>query len=76
MPSHIRFSGIAISVLGLAAVCMPTLLSVRAEILPPARVPDGPGLGVQLDEEQLEKFRDPSGQARGIGSTTDTTFEG
>ena len=43
---------------------------------PSARVPEGPGLGVELDEDQLEKYRDVSGQARGIGSTTDTTFEG
>ena len=41
-----------------------------------ARVPEGPGLGVELDEEQLEKYRDPSGQARGIGSVTEITFEG
>lgn len=32
-----------------------------------ARVPDGPGLGVDLDEEQLERYRDPSGQAQALG---------
>jgi muconate cycloisomerase len=41
-----------------------------------ARVPDGPGLGVELDEEQLEKYRDRSGQAKAMGPTTGTTFEG
>ena len=41
-----------------------------------ARVPEGPGLGVELDEEQLEKYRDRSGKARGLGRSTETTFEG
>lgn len=34
---------------------------------PAARVPDGPGLGVELDEEQLERFRDTTGTARPLG---------
>ena len=41
-----------------------------------ARVPDGPGLGVDLDEEQVEKYRDHSGQAGAMGNTTGLTFEG
>jgi len=41
-----------------------------------ASVPDGPGLGVELDEDQLEQYRDQSGQAQAMGSTTGTTFEG
>ena len=41
-----------------------------------ARVPEGPGLGVELDEQQLEKYRDHSHEARASGSTTATTFEG
>ena len=41
-----------------------------------ARVPEQPGLGVELDEEQLKQFRDDSGQARGLGNTTHITFEG
>jgi L-alanine-DL-glutamate epimerase-like enolase superfamily enzyme len=41
-----------------------------------ARVPEGPGLGVELDEEQLERYRDRSGRARPAGSTTETTFQG
>ena len=41
-----------------------------------ARVPDGPGLGVELDEEQLEKYRDHSNVARATGITTSITFEG
>jgi muconate cycloisomerase len=32
-----------------------------------ARVPEGPGLGVELDEEQLERYRDTSGQAAPLG---------
>jgi len=41
-----------------------------------AQVPDGPGLGVELDEEQLEKYRDHSSIARATGITTRITFEG
>ncbi len=41
-----------------------------------ARVPEGPGLGVELDEDQLEHYRDHSTVARATGSTTETTFEG
>jgi muconate cycloisomerase len=41
-----------------------------------ANVPDGPGLGVELDEEQLERYRDRSGRAQAMGSTSGTTFEG
>lgn len=41
-----------------------------------ARVPDGPGLGVELDTEQLEKYRDRSGVAQSTGTTTSVTFEG
>ena len=53
------------------------LLKTPLSLGPPAaRVPEGPGLGVELDEEQLEKYRDTSGRARRTGSTTDTTFEG
>ena len=40
-----------------------------------ARVPDGPGLGVELDEAQLEKYRDHSGKAQALGSSTGTTFD-
>ena len=32
-----------------------------------ARVPDGPGLGVELDEDQLERYRDTSGRATQLG---------
>ena len=32
-----------------------------------ARVPDGPGLGVELDEDQLERYRDASGRATQLG---------
>ena len=53
------------------------LLKTPLELGPKAsRVPDGPGLGVELDEEALEKYRDTSGLAQTIGETTDTTFEG
>ena len=41
-----------------------------------ALVPEGPGLGVELNEEQLEKYRDRSGRAQGLGVGTGTTFEG
>jgi L-alanine-DL-glutamate epimerase-like enolase superfamily enzyme len=41
-----------------------------------ARVPDGPGLGVEVDEAQLEKYRDRSGTARSLGATSPLTFEG
>ena len=40
-----------------------------------ARVPDGPGLGVELDEEQLEKYRDRSGKAQALGKSSGTTFD-
>lgn len=32
-----------------------------------ARVPEGPGLGVELDEAQLERYRDTSGRAVQLG---------
>lgn len=32
-----------------------------------ARVPTGPGLGVALDEQQLERYRDPTGRAQATG---------
>ena len=32
-----------------------------------AHVPDGPGLGVELDEDQLERYRDTSGRATQLG---------
>ena len=41
-----------------------------------ARVPEGPGLGVELDEQQLEKYHDSSSVARGTGSVSSITFEG
>ena len=41
-----------------------------------ACVPDGPGLGVELDEDQLEHYRDRSGIAQATGTTTSITFEG
>lgn len=41
-----------------------------------AVVPDGPGLGVELDEDQLEHYRDRSTVAQATGTTTDLTFEG
>jgi len=41
-----------------------------------AQVPDGPGLGVELDLEQLEKYRDRASIARSTGATTSVTFEG
>lgn len=41
-----------------------------------ARVPDGPGLGVELDLEQLEQYRDNSGAAESMGDTSGSTFEG
>ena len=50
-----------------------TPLSLGPEV---ARVPDGPGLGVELDEEQIEKYRDRSGQASALGTTTETHFTG
>ena len=43
---------------------------------PRASVPEGPGLGVELDEEQLAKYRDRSGQAHALGNTTTVTFDG
>lgn len=41
-----------------------------------ADVPDGPGLGVELDEGQLERYRDRSEVAQPTGQTTSLTFEG
>ena len=41
-----------------------------------AQVPDGPGLGVELDEDQLEQYRDHSTVAQATGGTTSLTFEG
>lgn len=41
-----------------------------------AHVPEAPGLGVELDEDQLEKYRDRSGRAEQMGTTSGTTFEG
>jgi muconate cycloisomerase len=41
-----------------------------------AQVPDGPGLGVELDENQLEQYRDHSTVAQATGITTSLTFEG
>ncbi|MBX3440716.1 MAG: mandelate racemase/muconate lactonizing protein [Planctomycetaceae bacterium] len=41
-----------------------------------ARVPDGPGLGVEVDEAQLEHYRDRSTVAQSTGTTTELTFEG
>ena len=41
-----------------------------------AVVPEGPGLGVELDEEQLEKYRDHSSVAQAPGPATSVTFEG
>ncbi|MCA9077156.1 MAG: mandelate racemase/muconate lactonizing protein [Planctomycetaceae bacterium] len=41
-----------------------------------ARVPEGPGLGVELNEDQLERYRDRSGVAQPTGQTTSITFEG
>ncbi len=53
------------------------LLKTPLDIGPAAaRVPQGPGLGVELDEDQLEHYRDHSSVAQATGSTTETTFEG
>ncbi len=41
-----------------------------------ALVPEGPGLGVELDLDQLEKYRDRSGVAQATGATSGITFEG
>jgi len=41
-----------------------------------AQVPDGPGLGVELDEEQLAEYRDHSTVAQACGVATSLTFEG
>ncbi len=41
-----------------------------------AVVPEGPGLGVELDEDQLDEYRDRSGVAQPTGTTTGITFEG
>ncbi len=32
-----------------------------------AHVPDGPGLGIELDEDQLDRYRDTSGRATQLG---------
>lgn len=41
-----------------------------------ALVPEGPGLGVELDPQQLETYRDHSTAAQATGITSSTTFEG
>ena len=41
-----------------------------------AQVPEGPGLGVEIDEQQLEKYRDYSSVAQANGAASDLTFEG
>ena len=41
-----------------------------------ARVPEGPGLGIELDDSALEKYRDHGTVARATGTTTSITFEG
>ena len=41
-----------------------------------AVVPEGPGLGIELDAEQLDKYRDPSSITLATGLTTSLTFEG
>ena len=41
-----------------------------------AMVPEAPGLGVELCEEQLARYRDTHSVAQGLGSTTSITFEG
>ncbi len=44
------------------------LLKTSLDLGPPAaRVPEGPGLGIELDEEQLEKYRDTTLKADSIG---------
>ena len=44
------------------------LLTTPLSLGPPiARVPDGPGLGVTIDEEQLEKYRDTTMRADALG---------
>ncbi len=53
------------------------MLKTPLSLGPPcARVSDAPGLGVELDEEQLEKYRDHSGVAKRMGSSSGITFEG
>jgi muconate cycloisomerase len=53
------------------------LLKTPLELGPAtARAPDGPGLGVELDEDQLEKYRDATSHAQAAGSVTAVTFEG
>ena len=41
-----------------------------------ARVPEAAGLGIELDPDHLEKYRDHSGKAESMGRTSGTTFEG
>jgi len=41
-----------------------------------ALVPDGPGLGVELDEQQLEQYRDHTQAAKAMGQTSSVTFDG
>ena len=41
-----------------------------------AEIPDGPGLGVELDEDQLEQYRDRSATATAMGTSTSVTFDG
>ena len=44
------------------------LLKTSLDIGPPvAKVPEGPGLGVELDEDQLEKYRDTTLKADALG---------
>ncbi len=44
------------------------LLKTPVDLGPPAaRVPEGPGLGIELDEEQLEKYRDSTLKADALG---------
>lgn len=47
------------------------LLKTPLTLGPSAAVaPDGPGLGVELDEEQIEQYRDHTVEARSLESTT------
>ena len=44
------------------------LLKTPLDLGPPAaKAPEGPGLGIELDEEQLEKYRDTTLKADAIG---------
>ena len=68
-----QFPGDFIGPLYHEADMLKTPLSLGPKI---ALVPDGPGLGVELDEDQLETYRDRSGRAESMGSSSETTFEG